>query len=491
MLEYATILERQNGQVYVHYTDQDKRLDEWVDEVDCTPVDNVPEEGDSNSRKRKRRSPFSSRPSSYSEDFQEDDPPVTGEDLDIKQHKQITAQRNFETVHFGNYQIKTWYFSPYPLTDEEELSQQSIAQGPKIAGVARATARSHGRTSDLLAGGLHRYTNDGHRADLYVCDLCFKYMAEPSSWEAHKKGCTLKYPPGRKVYERGPRAIWEVDGAQQKLYCQNLSLFGKLFIDVKTLFFDCDNFLFYILTEGTSIHTMLGFFSKECVLTSFQEKISYDDYNLACIMTLPPKQRQGYGTLMIEFSYELSRRAGKVGTPERPLSDLGLRGYLQFWVSHIVRFFRQVLTALPSDFERIRTVGNLPDLTKNPPGELPESLSKKRKRGKSGDGDDPGAYVPFTDPMFMVNRVFETVQREDGVAEIHVSVQCTLADIARATDLRIEDTAFALNECGLLMRRFTEGDENETIIITRELVEKAAAELRPRWAAKDNKEDEE
>jgi hypothetical protein len=33
-----------------------------------------------------------------------------------------------------------------------------------------------------------------------------------------------------------------------------------------------------------------------------QEKVSYDDYNLACIITLPPYQRKGYGMLMIEFS---------------------------------------------------------------------------------------------------------------------------------------------------------------------------------------------
>jgi hypothetical protein len=26
-----------------------------------------------------------------------------------------------------------------------------------------------------------------------------------------------------------------------QLFCQNLSLFGKLFIDIKTLFFDCEN----------------------------------------------------------------------------------------------------------------------------------------------------------------------------------------------------------------------------------------------------------
>ena len=68
----------------------------------------------------------------------------------------------------------------------------------------------------------------------------------------------MKHPPGRVVYQNGAYHIYEVDGAEQKvfysilrlcscryhllqLYCQNLSLFGKLFIDIKTLFFDCEN----------------------------------------------------------------------------------------------------------------------------------------------------------------------------------------------------------------------------------------------------------
>ena len=33
-----------------------------------------------------------------------------------------------------------------------------------------------------------------------------------------------------------------------------------------------------------------------------QEKVSYDDYNLACIVVLPPYQKKGYGMLLIEFS---------------------------------------------------------------------------------------------------------------------------------------------------------------------------------------------
>lgn len=96
-------------------------------------------------------------------------------------------------------------------------------------------------------------------------------------------------------------------------------------------------------------------------------------------------------------------------------------------------------------------------------------------------------HIPV--PTFTSERTLETIPRADGGAETHVEVTCTLAEIARATNLRVDDAAFALSECGLLMRRIakTAGGENEadeqtpvaeddTIVVTRTLVEQVARE---------------
>ena len=81
------------------------------------------------------------------------------------------------------------YYSPYPLVEAEPddpAASSSSQSYHKIPGVARATPRSHGRTSDLLAGGLGRHHSG--EATLWVCHFCFKYMVDGIPWESHKVG---------------------------------------------------------------------------------------------------------------------------------------------------------------------------------------------------------------------------------------------------------------------------------------------------------------
>lgn len=85
-----------------------------------------------------------------------------------------------------------------------------------------------------------------------------------------------------------------------------------------------------------------------------------------------------------------------------------------------------------------------------------------------------------SDELSTTLRTIETIANPDGSATSHVVVKCTLVDIARATNLRLEDAAFALNECGLLVKRYKEADKTEgveeVIMISREMVEVVAEE---------------
>jgi len=126
---------------------------------------------------------------------------------------------------------------------------------------------------------------------------------------------------------------------------------GKLFLDTKSLCYDVESFLFYTLfhTNSTTGHSeIVGFFSKE--------KHSWDNYNLACILVFPPFQRRGLGKLLIAFSYELSKVEGKIGSPEKPLSKLGEKGYLAYWSSVIAQ-------TLLKNKERSLSVNELSEMT--------------------------------------------------------------------------------------------------------------------------------
>lgn len=164
---------------------------------------------------------------------------------------------------------------------------------------------------------------------LFICDSCFKYTDDEKDYEAHLLACDhLNKQLGKIMYRDEKYVIRKVRGSRHKMFTQNLCLFTKLFLDNKSVFFTVDYFEFYIV-YGTENNKPMGFFSKEI--------LSWDRNNLACILVFPPYQRMHLGTLLISFSYELSKSQNLVSGPEKPLSPFGLVGYLKYWSSIITR----------------------------------------------------------------------------------------------------------------------------------------------------------
>ncbi|GAB1317528.1 SAS complex subunit [Madurella fahalii] len=295
------------------------------------------------------------------------------------------SDRNIDKVMLGNICFRAWYPSYYGKEVLGDISGNSTKGGQdgKTNGTATYGAKDDNANAAQTHGRRER-DNPPMLERLHVCPCCFKYSKELVAWLEHVRMCERRgFVPGAKIYvhpkgrrtvmvpsgpapkqgrgkrgnasqkmveqvvqDEGEWSIWEVDGETDVLFCQNLSLFAKLFLDNKSVFFDVTGFNYFLLVftpaatpteRNDDVNEMVrprsqivGFFSKE--------KMSWDNNNLACILIFPPWQRKGLGALLMGISYEISRREGLLGGPEKPISDLGKRGYRRFWAGEIARW---------------------------------------------------------------------------------------------------------------------------------------------------------
>lgn len=174
---------------YIHYENFNRRLDEWVRRERMRPLDEDVGEnhgdgtdpgglgGEMNNERKITRNQKRKHDeiNHVQQTYAEMDPTTAALE---KEHEALTKVKYIDRIQIGKYEIDTWYFSPYP----EEYGKQ-----PK----------------------------------LWICQFCLKYMRIEKTYRYHLSQCFARQPPGKEIYRKGTLSIWETDGKDHKLYCQN------------------------------------------------------------------------------------------------------------------------------------------------------------------------------------------------------------------------------------------------------------------------------
>ncbi|KAF9803210.1 hypothetical protein SFRURICE_002917 [Spodoptera frugiperda] len=181
----------------------------------------------------------------------------------------IPTDKGTRYVVMGKYMMEVWYQSPYPgdaarvprlFVCEFCLNHHKSATGAQRHKVKCVWRHPPGDEFCLLTARLARWLGNWLPCNVsrvrfpHGTTLCVIHRLLFRVWVS----CVCEL-----IYRKDNLSVWQVDGRKHKQYCQQLCLLAKFFLDHKTLYYDVEPFLFYVMTnadhEGCHI---VGYFSK-------------------------------------------------------------------------------------------------------------------------------------------------------------------------------------------------------------------------------------
>lgn len=105
------------------------------------------------------------------------------DEASLLEHEEVTKVKNIRYVKLGRYMMECWYFSPFP----KEFYPNSYTEC------------------------------------LFFCEFTLRFFITKDELRRYQKKPTLpRHPPGNEIYRDSYVSMFEVDGAVEKVYCQNL-----------------------------------------------------------------------------------------------------------------------------------------------------------------------------------------------------------------------------------------------------------------------------
>jgi GNAT superfamily N-acetyltransferase len=247
----------------------------------------------------------------------------TIEFLEERLRRDMSSPNCMRRLHFLGHEMAPWYYSPYEVLYGEFSHASETLHDAFFCPFTLTPFESHARLRRHLA--------------------------------SHVRSGGPLTVPGIEVYrdDAAGVSLMEVDGRVHTVFCRNVFLMAKCFLECKLVGHDTDLYMFYVVALHAEKHVPGQLRFGDGVTKGnggaphgtlptpkiFAGYYTYErgsvDCNLACIVTLPCFQGRGLGRFLIDASYAIGYRKGIVGSPERPLSDLGRAAYDRFWAEKV------------------------------------------------------------------------------------------------------------------------------------------------------------